>query len=157
MTDRSLGAKLMATVSTIMTTDVQVTSPHESLQSAAQLMDQLNVGSLPVCEGGRLVGIVTDRDITTRGTAAGLLPAAARVEDVMTRDVESCTGDAEIERVMTAMGAAQVRRMPVVDADRYIIGIVSLGDIATRQTANIDGVVRQISTPSEPDGGPANS
>ena len=147
----------MAAVSEIMTKDVQVISPHESLQSAAQMMDQLNVGSLPVCEGGRLFGIVTDRDITVRGTAIGLAPAGGRVADVMTLDVESCTADVEIDLVMSAMGDAQVRRMPVIDQDRCVVGIVSLGDIATRQPGHIDGVVRRISTPSEPDGGPASS
>ncbi len=147
----------MTAVSEIMTTDVQVISPRASLQGAAQLMDQLNVGSLPVCEDGRLLGIVTDRDITVRGTAVGLAPAEGRVADVMTREIESCTADVEVDRVMSAMGDAQVRRMPVVDQDRHVIGIVSLGDIATRQPGRIDGVVRRISTPSEPDGGPANS
>ncbi len=70
----------MTAVSEIMTTDVQVISPRASLQSAAQLMDQLNVGSLPVCEDGRLLGIVTDRDITVRGTAVGFCPSSTRTD-----------------------------------------------------------------------------
>jgi len=144
-------------VSEIMTTDVQMVGPQESLQHAAQLMDQLNVGALPVCDGRRLLGMVTDRDITVRGTAAGLAPEQACVSDVMTVGTEWCTEDQDTEEVMRVMGEAQVRRLPVINADREVVGIVSLGDLATKQPGHIDGAVREISTPSEPDGGPANS
>ncbi len=147
----------MSTISDIITSDVQVIGPEESLQTAAQLMDQLDVGSLPVCDGRRLLGIVTDRDITVRGTAAGLTPHGNCVSDVMTSHAHSCRGDQSTIEVMHAMGDAQVRRLPVVDRNGDVVGIVSLGDLATRQPAPIDGVVRTISTPSEPDGGPASS
>jgi CBS domain-containing protein len=144
-------------VSQIMTTDVQVVGPEESLQRAAQLMDQLNVGSLPVCADRRLVGMVTDRDITVRGTAAGCAPDQACVSDVMTEGTEWCTDDQDVQEVLRLMGEAQVRRLPVVNVKRELVGIVSLGDIATKDPAPVDDAVREISTPSEPDGGPQSS
>lgn len=147
----------MTTVSEIMTTDVQLIGPEESLQRAAQLMDQLNVGSLPVCAGRQLLGMITDRDITVRGTAAGLAPAVACVADVMSEGVHWCTEDQDTEEVMRTMGEAQVRRLPVINVERQLVGIVSLGDIATKAADNVDNTMREISTPSEPDGGPASS
>lgn len=147
----------MPNVSEIMTTDVQVIGPQESLQRAAQMMDQLNVGSLPVCDGRHLLGMVTDRDITVRGTAAGLAPQSACVSDVMTEGTEWCTEDQDTEEVMRVMGDSQVRRLPVINVDRELVGIVSLGDMATRQAGHVDKAVREISTPSQPDGGPENS
>jgi len=147
----------MPNVTEIMTTDVQVIAPEESLQRAAQMMDQLNVGSLPVCDGRQLLGMVTDRDITVRGTAAGMAPKSACVSDVMTRGTEWCTEDQDIEEVLQLMGEAQVRRLPVINGDKQLVGIVSLGDLATRQSGHIDRAVREISEPSEADGGPANS
>jgi CBS domain-containing protein len=147
----------MPNVSEIMSTEVQVIGPQETLQLAAQLMDQLDVGSLPVCDGRRLLGMVTDRDITVRGTAAGLAPDEACVSDVMTTGTEWCTEDQDTEDVMRQMGQAQVRRLPVVNGERELVGIVSLGDLATRQPGHIDQAVRQISEPGEADGGPASS
>jgi CBS domain-containing protein len=147
----------MPTIADIMTRDVQVIGPDDTLQLAAQLMDQLNVGSLPVCGGRELLGMVTDRDITVRGTAIGADPATTCVADVMSRGTEFCTEDQDAQEVLRVMGTAQVRRLPVIDVDRKLVGIVSLGDLATRQPGPVDDAVRDISTPSEPDGGPANS
>jgi CBS domain-containing protein len=144
-------------VSEIMTTDVQVIGPRETLQHAAQMMDQLNVGALPVCDGRRLLGMVTDRDITVRGTAAGFAPDEACVSEVMTTGTEWCTEDQDTEEVMRMMDYAQVRRLPVINAERQLVGIVSLGDMATKQPGHIDATVREISAPSEPDGGPAHA
>jgi len=144
-------------VAEIMTTDVQVVAPDDTLQRAAQLMDQLNVGSLPVCSDGHLLGMVTDRDITVRGTAVGSAPDQACVSDVMSHGTEWCTVDQDVKEVLRLMGDAQVRRMPVVNVDRELVGIVSLGDIATKDPAPVDEAMREISTPSEPDGGPANA
>jgi CBS domain-containing protein len=147
----------MPRVSEIMSTDVQVVGPEESLQSAAQKMDQMNIGSLPVCDGRRLLGMVTDRDITIRGTAAGLSPASGRVSEVMSANVSWCLQDQDSAEVLRRMGQEQVRRLPVIDADQRLVGIVSLGDLATRQPGSVDLAVRQISTPSQADGGPANA
>lgn len=147
----------MTQVSEIMTTNVQVVGPEQSLQTAAQFMDQLNVGALPVCDGKRLLGMVTDRDITIRGTAAGLAPGAACVSDVMTERAVWCSQAQDIDEVMRMMGDAQVRRMPVLNDRQELVGIVSLGDLATRQSGHIDRAAREISSPSEPDGGPGNA
>lgn len=144
-------------VSQIMTRDVQTIGPQESLQRAAQLMDRLDVGSLPVCDGRRLLGMVTDRDITVRGTAMGLAPSASCVSDVMSRAVQCCTEDQDTRDVMKKMADAQVRRLPVVDGKRELVGIVSIGDVATKSKAGVGAVVRQISTPSELDGTSENS
>jgi CBS domain-containing protein len=147
----------MPTVSQIMSTDVQCVEPQHTLQQAAQLMDRLNVGSLPVVQDRKLLGMVTDRDITVRGTAAGLAPGSTRIGDVMTERACSCQADESIEEVQRWMGDAQVRRVPVVDKDGAVIGIVSLGDLATRQPSSVDETVREISTPSEADGGAPQS
>ena len=141
----------MPTVNEIMSTDVQVIEPEATLRRAAQLMQQLDVGALPVCRGAKLLGMVTDRDITIRGVAAGLAPDSARVADVMTETLQFCTEDQDTEEVMHTMGAAQVRRLPVVNMDHELVGIVSLGDLALRQAGHIDQAVREISEPaSEP-------
>jgi CBS domain-containing protein len=124
---------------------------------AAQLMDQLNVGSLPVCDGRRLLGMVTDLDITVGGTAAGLVPAQARVIEVMSEGVQWCTEDQDTAEVMKTMADAQVRRLPVINGEHELVGIVTVGDIATKAPDPVDAMVREISTPSHPDGGPATS
>jgi CBS domain-containing protein len=137
----------MSTIAEIMTTDVQVVGPDDTLQRAAQLMDQLNVGSLPVCDGKHLLGMVTDRDITIRGTAMNLAPDQARVSTVMTSALEFCTDDQDAQEVLLLMGKAQVRRLPVINVDRQLVGIVALGDLATRQPGPVDEAVSAISTP----------
>jgi len=147
----------MPIVSEVMTCNVQAVAPEENLERAAQWMDLLNVGSLPVCAGKRLVGMVTDRDITVRGTAAGLAPAVARVADVMSTPVMWCTEDQDTEQVLRTMADAQVRRMPVVGAGGVLVGMVSIGDLATKSPGPVGDAVRAISNPSEPDGSPTNS
>ena len=130
----------MTTISQVMTRGVQIIRPHDTLQRAAQLMDELNVGALPVCEGKELVGMITDRDITVRATAAGMEP-----------------GGHEVREVMKQMGDVQIRRLPVLDQTGQIVGIVSMGDLATRQSGHTDELLRDISYPSEPDRPDANA
>lgn len=141
----------MATVSDIMTTDVCVIQPQETLRAAAQRMKELDIGALPVCDGERLLGMLTDRDLTVRGVADGLNPEEACVSDVMSPNVEFAMADQDSEEVMRLMGDKQIRRLPVIDTDKRLVGIVSLGDLATRQAGHIDQTVREI---SEPTGGP---
>ena len=138
----------MPIVNEVMTTDVQVIAPEATLREAAQMMLNLDVGALPVCQGSKLLGMVTDRDITVRGVAAGLSPDVACVADVMTKNLEFCTEDQDTEEVMHTMGYAQVRRLPVVNMDGRLVGIVSLGDMARRQPGPVDQTVRDISEPS---------
>lgn len=142
----------MQTVSEIMTRDVRSISPEESVRRAAQLMDELNVGAIPVCDGNKLVGMITDRDITVRSTAAGQAPESTRVGDVMSTDVRTCYADQSADEVLGQMGDVQIRRVPVIDQDSHsLVGIVSLGDMATKHVGHIDKAVEEISTPSEPD------
>jgi CBS domain-containing protein len=142
----------MQTIQDVMTRDVQTISPQETVQRAAQLMDELNVGSIPVCDGQKLVGMITDRDITVRSTAAGQPPDSTRVADVMSTDVRTCSADQTVDEVLGQMGDVQIRRVPVIDQQSHqMVGIVSLGDMATKHSAGIEDALDEISYPSEPD------
>jgi CBS domain-containing protein len=135
----------------VMTRNVAVVSPGDSLRMAASRMDEFNVGSLPVCDGARLVGIVSDRDITVRCTAAGAAPDRTAVAEAMTEGVRWCFADDPVEDVEQAMAEMQIRRMPVVDGHKRLVGMVSLGDLATDHAPGSEATLRAISDPSEPD------
>lgn len=135
----------------IMTRDVTVVSPNDSVQRAAQIMDELNVGALPVCDGRRIVGMVTDRDLTVRVTAQGKSPEQCRVEEAMSTNVRWCFEDEDVDSVIEKMGDTQIRRLPVVDRDHNLVGIVSLGDIATKSDEVAEEALEGVSQPSEPD------
>ena len=135
----------MTKVGEIMTRGVAVVQQDDTLQRAAQKIKTLNIGSLPVCDGDAMVGVVTDRDITVRGVAAGMVPQDSRVSAVMTADVHWCSESNSVEQAMELMGEAQVRRLAVLDENRRIVGVVSLGDLATRQSAHTDATLREIS------------
>ncbi|AMR81938.1 CBS domain-containing protein [Cupriavidus nantongensis] len=136
----------------IMTRQPAYITPDETIQHAAQLMADLHVGSLPVCDGRRLVGMLTDRDITVRATAGGQPPQATRVADAMSPQVQWCLEDESLEDAQHKMEAAQVRRLPVLDHDHTLVGIVSLGDFASKGAdARESGeTLASISTPSAP-------
>jgi CBS domain-containing protein len=135
----------MTKVGEIMTRSVAVVQRDDTLQQAAQKMKTLNIGSLPVCDGEAMVGVVTDRDITVRGVAVGMLPQESLISDVMTADVHWCSESDTVQQAMDLMGEAQVRRLAVLDENRKIVGVVSLGDLATRQSAHTDATLREIS------------
>jgi len=137
----------MTKIADIMTRSLATVRRDETLQAAAQRMKEMDVGSLPVLDGKAVAGMVTDRDITIRGVAAGMIPQESLVADVMTAEVRCCRVDDSVEQVMDEMGDLQVRRLPVLDANNEIVGIVALGDIATRQSAHTDETLREISTP----------
>ncbi|MGX4642255.1 CBS domain-containing protein [Massilia sp. SYSU DXS3249] len=142
----------MQTIQDVMTRDVQTISPQDTVQRAAQLMDELNVGAIPVTDGSKLVGMITDRDITVRSTAVGQDPGSTKVTDVMSTDVRTCTTRQSVEDVLNQMADVQIRRIPVLDEDSgQIVGIVSLGDVATKHSADVDRTLDEISSPSEPD------
>ncbi|WP_426102576.1 CBS domain-containing protein [Massilia sp. TSP1-1-2] len=142
----------MQTIQDVMTRDVQRISPEDSVRKAAQMMDKFNIGSIPVVDGNKLVGMITDRDITVRSTAAGQAPDSTRVGDVMSTDVRTCMASQSVEEVLTEMGNVQIRRVPVVDqATHDLVGIVSLGDMATKQSKGTEQALQEISSPSEPD------
>jgi len=117
-------------VEDVMTRDVAVVHPEQSLQQAARLMCELDIGALPVADDDRLVGMITDRDIVIRAVAEGLDPGT-RVGDVMTTDVKYCFCDQQLAEVSDNMADVQLRRLPVVNRDKQLVGIVALGDIAT--------------------------
>jgi len=142
--------KLMK-VAEIMTRNVRVVSPDRTIQEAARLMDEMNVGVLPVCDGRRLRGMITDRDITVRATAAGLAPDTTRVRDVMSDNVWWCFDDDDVNHIVQLMSDHQIRRLPVVDHDKHLVGIVALGDLATDSEGDATRALHRISTPSEPD------
>lgn len=142
----------MATIADLMTPEPITVRPDDSVQHAARLMDELNVGALPVCDGDQLLGIVTDRDITVRAIAAGLHPAITAVDLVMSDRVRSCTLWQSPDEVLQQMAAVQIRRLPVLDDDARLVGIVALGDLAARHPSpTVEDALRRISTPAQPD------
>ena len=110
---------------------VETVQSHDTLQRAAEKMRELDVGSLPVCEGGQLVGMLTDRDITIRAVAKGSDPAAATVREVMTPEVLCCFENEEVEEAARIMQENQVRRILVLNEAKELVGITSLGELAT--------------------------
>src|SRR5438093_8557436 len=125
-------------VSEAMTRDVSVASPDETIRQAAKTMASLDAGVLPVGENDHLIGMITDRDIAIRGIAQGKGPKA-KVRDVMTEDVKYCFDDQEIEEVTRNMADIQVRRLPVLNRDKRLVGILSLGDIAISRDGKTAG------------------
>jgi CBS domain-containing protein len=119
-------------VEKMMTHDVECISPSATTHHAAERMKVLNVGSLPVCEDDRLVGMVTDRDITIRGTANQTNPRDFCVRDVMTPNVFFCFEDDDVTEAARIMEEHQIRRLPVLSRQKRLVGIISLGDIAVR-------------------------
>jgi CBS domain-containing protein len=138
-------------IAEIMTRNVRDIAPQRSIREAARLMDELNVGMIPVCDGGRLVGVVTDRDITVRATAAGSAPDTTAVVGVMTTNPRTCRMSDDVTAAVTLMNELQVRRIPVLDDSGCLVGIVALGDVAEAEPAMAARVLHEVSTPSEPD------
>jgi CBS domain-containing protein len=135
----------------IMTRDVITVPPDASVREAARLMDELNVGALPVCDGRRLFGIITDRDIVVRSTADGMRPDTTLVHAVMTDEVCWCFQDDPVHEIERAMARRQIRRMPVVDRGKRLVGMIALGDLAADHTPGTEETLRSISEPSQPD------
>jgi CBS domain-containing protein len=119
----------------VMTRDVYVANPQNSIREVARVMTDIDCGSVPVGENDRLVGMVTDRDIAIRAVGQDKGPDT-RVEEVMTRDLRYCYEDEDLEHVTHNMGEQQIRRLPVVDRDKRLVGILSLGDVAMSTDCN---------------------
>jgi CBS domain-containing protein len=140
----------MQTIQDVMTRNVKSISPEDTVRRAAELMKELDVGAVPVVDGAKLVGMLTDRDITIRSTAAGQDPSKTRAGDVMSTDVRTCFATQTVEEVLAEMGDVQIRRVVVVDqASHSLVGIVSLGDMATKNAASTDQALGEISQPSD--------
>ena len=130
-----------------MTNDVRIATPDESLSEVAKMMAELDAGVLPVADGDKLVGMITDRDIAIRGIAAGKGPDA-KVRDVMSAEVKYCFDTDDVADVLRNMGDIQVRRLPVLNSAKRLVGIVSLGDLATNGAAVMAGnALNNISQP----------
>lgn len=135
-------------VAEVMTKQVETVSPQQTVGEAAQLMQQLDTGVLPVGENDRLVGMVTDRDIVVRAVAQGRGPDA-QVREAMTESVLYCFEDASIEDAARQMAEAQVRRLPVMNRDKRLVGIIALGDLAAAADSNVvDAALTGISEPA---------
>lgn len=116
----------------IMTTDVNFVAPTATVAAVARMMREKDIGMMPVGENNRLIGTVTDRDITLRATADGKDPEQATVRDVMSSRIAYCYEDQSIEEAAKVMGEKRIRRLPVLSRDKRLVGIVSLGDIAAK-------------------------
>jgi CBS domain-containing protein len=143
----------MNQIADVMTRDVRTVKPDDTLQRAAQCMDELNVGAVPVCDGHKLVGMVTDRDITVRGVATAKPADSTPVSEVMSTSVRWCYEDQDIDDVLDEMRDVQIRRVPVVNREHKLVGIVALGDLAERggEKGRVAETLKDISTPSQPD------
>ena len=116
-------------ITDVMTKDIQTVSPSDTAQQAASFMLGSDTGSIPVCDGDTVVGMITDRDIAVRGTAKGLGPDA-KVSELMSSDIVCASSDDSVEDIARKMAERQVRRMPVIDQDDKLVGMVSLGDLS---------------------------
>ena len=119
----------MAIIRDLMTTSVETVSPDHTAKDAAAFMLSADTGSIPVCDGEKVIGMITDRDIAVRGVAAGKGPECS-VRDLMSSDVVFARDTDDPYAVAQQMSTAQVRRLPVLDADNKLVGIISLGDLS---------------------------
>jgi CBS domain-containing protein len=136
-------------VSEVMTRDVKTVRPDTSAQEAASFMLSEDAGSMPVSDGGRLVGMITDRDIAVRGVAKGHGPDTP-VRELMTDEIICAREDDDVEDIASKMSDSQIRRMPVIDENDQLCGIVSLGDLA--READDDSTNEALIGVSEPGG-----
>lgn len=136
----------------VMTANPATVTEKDSLRDAARIMASEDTGVVPVVDGRKVVGMVTDRDIVVRFVAEGKDPASARVDECMSRSVRSVKEDTSVADVLSLMSSAQIRRVPVVNSSEELVGIVSIGDIST-ETNQDDRVGKAIGQISE---APAN-
>ncbi len=144
----------MTAVADVMTRGVRTMTPDDTVVLAAQAMDELNVGVIPVCQGEKLVGMVTDRDIVVRGVAQQRDPQSTKLADVMSASVRTAHEDDDVDEVLSEMSRSQIRRLPVVDQQERLVGIITLGDIAAKDADDEGDVAMSlgdISSPAEPD------
>jgi CBS domain-containing protein len=125
-------------VSRAMSSHVKIASPNQSIKDAARVMAAIDAGVLPVAQNGRLEGMITDRDIAVRAVALGMDPGTP-VREIMTEEVRYCFEDDELDDVAREMAELKVRRMPVLNHQERLVGILSLGDIALATAADSAG------------------
>lgn len=135
-------------VAEVMTRDVRVITPNQSILEAARMMEESDCGALPVADNDKLVGMATDRDIVVRALAQGK-GSDTRISEVMSPDVKYCFEDEEIEEIAQNMGELQVRRLPVVNRDKRLVGIVTIGDLSHSEDAEcVSDALADITQPS---------
>jgi CBS domain-containing protein len=139
-------------VKDVMTREVETARPDMTVREAAEKMKARNIGSLPVCEGNRLVGILTDRDITVRVTAEGKNPSETRVADIMTREpLHTVSEDASLEEAERIMHDQQIRRLPVINAEGALVGYLSQAKVVRVESPSRAGkLLKGISRPEKP-------
>jgi len=137
-------------INEIMTTDVEVVPPDSSIRDAAQKMAKLDVGALPVCDGERLIGMLTDRDIAVRAVAEGRDPDSTTVRDCMSPKIIYCFEDQSLEEARQVMEEKQIRRLPVISRDKQLVGILAIGDLAikTDEIRQVGQTLQEISQPA---------
>jgi len=129
----------------IMTMEVTVIAPDDSIMAAAKKMADEDMGFIPVCDGERIVGALTDRDITVRCVAKGGDASRTRVRDVMTPEITYCYEDDDVEKTARLMRDKQIRRIIVVNRDKKLVGVVALGDLAREQQGQSADVLASVS------------
>lgn len=134
----------------IMTREVEIVHPDDSLQTAAQKMRYRDIGFLPVCDGDRLIGVLTDRDIALRATADGIDPRTSLSKEWVTTPVVYCFDDQDVDEAAHLMREHQIRRLVILGRDdKRLVGVVSLGDLATNVEERKSGeVLQEVSEPS---------
>ena len=142
----------MTKVKTVMTPQVEVISPDISVEQAAEAMSNMDVGILPVCDGNKLIGMLTDRDLVLRVLGRKKDPKVAKVGETMTRDVTYCFDDQDIQEAAMLMVERRIRRLVVLNREKGLVGIVSLGDLVVHSGNTTLGgeVLEFVSQPSEP-------
>jgi len=139
----------------VMTPNAEVIDAHAIVRDAALKMRELDVGALPVCDGGKLSGLITDRDIAVRLVAEGHDATSTKIREIMTPDVTYCFDDQTVEEAATVMEAHQIRRLPILDRNKQLVGMLSLGDLSVRTAGTEDEdlaeeALQEISEPAEP-------
>jgi CBS domain-containing protein len=145
---RLFGFTTGARLSDIMTRNPRTVGPDETLTKVAQAMREQDVGAIPVCTGRKLTGMITDRDIVVRAAAGGKPLDSTKVSEAMTTQVHACYEDEDVESALDKMGDLQIRRIPVIDRANQLVGIVSLGDFAQRETGDVEDALQDISKPA---------
>ena len=136
-------------LSEVMTRDVQIANPDDTLTEAALRMADKEVGALPVCNGRKVLGMITDRDLVVRGLARFLDPETTQVQRCMSEGVQWCFEDEDVEAAARKMAEHQVRRLIVVDRDKNLVGMVALADVARAASDRVSGdTLESISEPS---------
>jgi CBS domain-containing protein len=134
-----------------MSRDVRLCAPSDTIKDAARTMMEIDCGFLPVADGDRLVGALTDRDIAVRGVGSGMGPDA-QVLDVMTEEVRYCYDDDDLDEAAMQMSDLQIRRMPVLNRDKRLVGVIALGDIARSEDEGLQISGAALCGISEPGG-----